>query len=74
MVSILSVSILSGGWDGVGGWVGGSSPCRVAVGLGRAFDRLGCGRVGRVGSCRSGRGQHVAITSSRFYGGPDKYI
>ena len=28
--------------------------------------------TGRVGSV--GRGQHVAITSSRFYGGPDKYI
>ena len=54
MVSILSVSILSGGWDGVSGWVGchrlelrsgwvGPLKGWVAVGS------VGSGRVGRVG-------------------------
>ena len=54
MVSILSVSILSGGWDGVGGWVGRH---RVELRSGWvgpligwvAVGSVGLGRVGRVG-------------------------
>ena len=32
----------------------------------RYHAQVGSGRVGRVGSCRSSRGQHVAITSCRL--------